>query len=448
MGIFWIGNKEVESFQGIINKENEDLTFSTVNKVFNQDEDFILINGMISAQKVSFLIINYPIEETNNYCANKHLNEKKFFIYYLFESAHFKDIDNIKFKNITLKMDNISSAIKLPKLKYEFHKEKPLTILPTENIIIQIKDCNLKIKANYFDSTQELGNGKIVKVEEETQIIIEYFNEQNVDRIIKDVKIIENLFTFLTGNSNIIEIYEATEFGNIYMKLPIYSTEPNNKRNFQSITLNKGNVENIFKKWFDFYEYFELYYSIDNTMNAPTLFLTYAQIIEGYHRRSYDGIYVEEEKFKKLGQRLYKCIKESKEINDLNITKSEKGKLKEKIHNSINFSYEYSLKDRLIELFNELYQYNKFKEILKKYSDEDGVKAIDEFSKIVKASRNYYTHYGTKEKEVVEGKELIELNNALEIIINLIILRNLGFSKKEINEITKKHPNFQILRVF
>ena len=85
---------------------------------------------------------------------------------------------------------------------------------------------------------------------------------------------------------------------------------------------------------------------------------------------------------------------------------------------------------------------------LKKYSDEDGVKAIDEFSKIVKASRNYYTHYGTKEKEVVEGKELIELNNALEIIINLIILRNLGFSKKEINEITKKHPNFQILRVF
>ena len=81
----------------------------------------------------------------------------------------------------------------------------------------------------------------------------------------------------------------------------------------------------------------------------------------------------------------------------------------------------------------------------RRYYDE---KAIDEFCKIVKSTRNYYTHYGTKENEVVEGKELIELNNALEIIINLIILRDLGFDEDEINEITREHPNFQILTIF
>ena len=448
MGIFWIENEEEKSFQGMINKENDELTFSTVHEEFNKDDDFILINGIISTQKVSFLIIKYPIQKTNNYCGNKQLTEQKFFIYYLFESIHFKDIENIKFKNITLKIDNISSSIILPKLDYEFHKEKPLTILPTEDINIELNNSNLKIKAAYFDSEKVLGNGQIIKVEEETQIIIEYYNEQNVDRIIKDVKIIENLFTFLTGNSTILEIYEATEFGNIYMKLPIYSRKSNNKRNYRAIKLNKDNIEKIFKKWFDLYEYFELYYSVDRSINAPTLFLTYAQIIESYHRKKYKGIYVEEKEFKNVGKNLYNCVKKSNEMKDLSISKKEKGKLKGRIHDSIIYCYEYTLKDRLIELFKELSQYKKFNEILIKYTAEDGEKAIDTFSKIVKSTRNYYTHYGTKEEEVVEGKKLMELNNALEIIINLIILRDLGFNEEEINKISRKHKNFQILTIF
>lgn len=447
-GLFWIEEDENNQFEGMIKKNKEDFTFSTLNKDFKEYGDFVLINGVIYNHKISFLIINYPIETTNSVCANNFLSEKTFFITYLFEGIHFDNVENIKFKNITLKIDNISSSIDLPKVKYEFKKEKPLTVLPTEDIIIELNDFNIRIKSDYFDSETNLGNGKSIKIEEEIQVIIEYCKGQNVDRIINDIKIIENLFTFLTGNSNILEIYEVNEFGNIYMKIPIYSTESNNKRNYGSIALNKENIKNIFKKWFDFYEDFELYYSVDSTINAPTLFLTYAQIIESYHRKRYKGTYVEEEKFKKINKKLYNCIKESDEIKDLNISKSKKGKLKGKIHDSIKFSYEYSLKDRLIELFNELNRYDKFKEILKKFIDEDIEKDIDKFSKILKSTRNYYTHYGTKENEVVEGKELIELNNALEIIINLIILRDLGFSEKEINEITKKHPNFQILRLF
>ena len=157
---------------------------------------------------------------------------------------------------------------------------------------------------------------------------------------------------------------------------------------------------------------------------------------------------MEEEKFKAVSKKIYDYIKKSDEINDLDISKHDKGRLKGRIHNSIYYSYEYSLKDRLTELFNELGEYYKFKEILKKYPSDDDEKAIDEFCKIVKSTRNYYTHYGTKENEVVEGKELIELNNALEIIINLIILRDLGFDEDEINEITREHPNFQILTIF
>ena len=448
LGLFWIEEDEENQFQGMLAKNNNNFSFTTLNENFEEDDDFILINGVIYNHKISFLIINYPIETTNSYCAKKASSEKTFLIYYLFEGIHFNNVENIKFRNITLKIDNISSSIELPKLKYEFQKEKPLTVLETEDILIELNDFNLRIKSDFFDSETNLGNGKSIKIEEEIQVIIEYYKEQNVDRIIKDIKTIENLFTFLTGNSNVLEIYEAKDFGNIYMELPIYSTESNNKRNYRAITINKENIEKIFKKWFDFYEHFELYYSVDNNINTSTLFLTYAQIIESYHRKRYDGLYVEEEKFKAVSKKIYDYIKKSDEINDLDISKHDKGRLKGRIHNSIYYSYEYSLKDRLTELFNELGEYYKFKEILKKYPSDDDEKAIDEFCKIVKSTRNYYTHYGTKENEVVEGKELIELNNALEIIINLIILRDLGFDEDEINEITREHPNFQILTIF
>ncbi len=69
---------------------------------------------------------------------------------------------------------------------------------------------------------------------------------------------------------------------------------------------------------------------------------------------------------------------------------------------------------------------------------------IEEFCKIVKNNRNYYTHYGEKKEYVMEGEELIELNEALDFVIKLIFLKELDLNLYEINEITSKDKSFRL----
>lgn len=44
---------------------------------------------------------------------------------------------------------------------------------------------------------------------------------------------------------------------------------------------------------------------------------------------------------------------------------------------------------------------------------------------------------------MVDGKELLELNEVLKLIIDLIFLKEFEFSVDEINDITSKSKNFR-----
>ena len=63
------------------------------------------------------------------------------------------------------------------------------------------------------------------------------------------------------------------------------------------IRLNENNLEKIFDNWFENYKslkgVYDLYFStIGSNLSSETLFLTYCQILESYHRKRYLGEYV------------------------------------------------------------------------------------------------------------------------------------------------------------
>ncbi len=61
-----------------------------------------------------------------------------------------------------------------------------------------------------------------------------------------------------------------------------------------------------------------------------------------------------------------------------------------------------------------------------------------EFTKKIKKSRNYYTHYSlSEEKKAPKGVELYELAQPLKVILCIAILQNIGFSKELMEEIFK-----------
>ncbi len=131
-----------------------------------------------------------------------------------------------------------------------------------------------------------------------------------------------------------------------------------------AIQLSHSNVENIFKKWFENYQQFnsvyDLYFSLeDSHLNPSTLFLTYAQIIESYHRQRYEGEYVNKQEFKRISKKVRKKLKELDEIKSID-DENERTDLINKLTSSIRYSYEFTLHDRLTELFNELKEYDFF----------------------------------------------------------------------------------------
>ena len=181
--------------------------------------------------------------------------------------------------------------------------------------------------------------------------------------------------------------------------LPIVSDQSLESRQYPSaIQLDESNIESIIKKWFEnsnyFDSFYDLYFSLEkSSLNPTTLFLTYSRMLESYHKQRY----------------------------------SEKRTF---------------LHKRLIGLFNDLIAYDFFKEILEKYGDDEEEDII-KFSKIIKDNRNYYTHYDRIKYTVVDGKELLELNEVLKLIIDLIFLKEFEFSVDEINDITSKSKNFR-----
>ena len=73
----------------------------------------------------------------------------------------------------------------------------------------------------------------------------------------------------------------------------------------------------------------------------------------------------------------------------------------------------------------------------------------DAFIEAVKVSRNYYTHYNPRlEKKAARGSALLLLLVQLQAIIEMSLLRQLGFPARAINEIFKCVGRFDEIEHF
>lgn len=449
-GLFYYEDNE---FTGIIKKnENGSLEVNTLNPIIFSKDDFVLITGHVNGKKVSFVMYNHFIYSHST----EHTWEVTYLIHSLFNGETYTNFDQLKFKNISLKINNISSTMRLlSSFNHNFTSEtekkySPLIINPQKDMVVNFENFILKIRLNHFyESRGNFGNGQYANFKEEIIIIIEYSKKENLNIIIGDIRIIQNLFTFLTGRSRIIELNAFDkEYEDINLIIPMVSNEVINRSQYPSaIQLTNSNIENITKKWFENYKQFnsvyDLYFSLeDSHLNSSTLFLTYAQILESYHRQRYEGEYADNQKFKRISKKVRKCLKETDEIKAIE-DNNVRIELTNKIVSSIKFSYEFTLHDRLLELFNELNVYEFFQEILHKFVN-DADDPIEDFCNLIKNNRNYYTHYGDKSENVLDDENLVELNEALNMVIKLIFLKELDFKVDEVNEITSKDKTFRL----
>lgn len=133
LGEFWIADDEEHKIPGVLDQNTNSYEISFVNVNFNEyDEDYLLLNGIIENKKLSLIIINDPIR-------SKYANARNttYYIRYFFESIHYSDKSQIEFNNINIKIDNISSTIRLHSLTGLTSKPEILLIKnPLKSILL------------------------------------------------------------------------------------------------------------------------------------------------------------------------------------------------------------------------------------------------------------------------------------------------------------------------
>lgn len=202
-----------------------------------------------------------------------------------------------------------------------------------------------------------------------------------------------------------------------YHSLPRMGDPPVEKRHYSEglfdIKSIGGRENEIMGRWIALAEEIQpvrsMYY--DATYNSKTVqarFLNYSRALEVFHRWRRRGIYINESDYKKLvAKPLIKAIPDNLDEE-----------LLESLSSRIRYGNEYSLRKRLIGIFNEhagVFYYLKADP--NAYSEE-----------IVKV-RNHLTHYSGK-KEIIkdEVRILLRLNLLMRIMLELSILNEIGLA--------------------
>lgn len=181
-------------------------------------------------------------------------------------------------------------------------------------------------------------------------------------------------------------------------------------------------IENTFElkiqNWLENYQTIEptmnLYFSVKqgNHSYLESEFLFLIQALETYHRRVSNEKYMDDEKYKSLLNKMIKCCSQEH---------------KNWIEGKLKFGNEISLRTRIkkiIEPFKDLIGTSKERKCL--------------IGKIVD-TRNYLTHYNEDlSQNAMVGFELRKLNQNLEGLLELSLLKELKFTDIEIDKIFKK----------
>ncbi len=178
---------------------------------------------------------------------------------------------------------------------------------------------------------------------------------------------------------------------------------------------------NVLSKWIKHYEnykdIYQLYFStgFKEVIFVNDRFLFYVQFLESIHRKFFP---VEQQDMKSWKKQLDFLLSKISDFEE--ISKEDRRSIRERLA----YGYEPSLKYRLEFLFSK-YAHNSI------LNNEKSIEAI-------KNTRNYLTHYGKKQKDVIDDVlKLNEINNELEKIIKAVMLKTIGIDEQKINKMFK-----------
>ncbi|PJD97688.1 MAG: hypothetical protein CK427_17270 [Leptospira sp.] len=448
-GYWWVPSKKEEKIPGIltINKKESiqlELIGSFNNEGFQAlfESEYEIINGYTSEGNSISLLYNHIVNRSFSLPGIPLITIESS---YVFIGFHYESIDQFHFQTISVEYTNINEWIWINGFKIDTSLETKKTSihyeLPKQILISDIDNFDITVNFRSKSSGYNL-----IQTEAYIKQDIDIIFSKVVDTKLNDfeVKIFE-IQNFLTlamnnpvhkikyiGRSSVSkkcigdkEYFETIE---IYFRnsLPTKIKEINPDRMLFTFPYLNGNLGNLLKKWNHNYKIIDsvlnlFFATIKNKdLSVENKFLNLMQALESYHRKMIGGNFIDKKIYKK---KIYPIISNA-------IPDNLENDFIESLKNKLTHGYEYPLRKKIKELF-------LIKDDLLKIIISDEVN----FIKQCVESRNYYTHYDEKTKNVKAGIELYFLSEKIIIILKALFLSDLGFTKDQINKIYLNNPD-------
>ncbi|EKR93702.1 hypothetical protein LEP1GSC161_1364 [Leptospira santarosai str. CBC1416] len=452
-GYWWLPDSEKEKIPGILTINSsagisldlmgafeKNLVGSPLGAKYNvisgfstKGKKYTLLNSHIKNRSLSFP----GILETQLMCA------------YAFEGFIFKVEEEILFSSLRVEYSNLNEWVALHGFEIGINlEENKSTIeyqLPSQ-VKVNLAD-GFTLKINF------LASGPGNKVTQKEAIIkqnVELIFSSSVEKSLSEFEeIIYKIANFLSlamnepvyilsvsGNSekSKIRLKDKDYYEPILIESSLASVQSFQEADPYSMPFTYEHItdkfQEIISKWLENYSLLESTYNLyfetvyNNGLNVENRFLNLTQAIESYHRKKFGGSYVSKEEYlEKIYPNFIEQIPSS----------LDKG-FKESLKNKFKYGYEFSLRKRLKDLFEE--NGGILKEFIKK--DASFITQVTE-------SRNYYTHYDEKNPNVKFGVELYILSDYIMLSLIVLFLSDLSFEKYEIIDMLDRNNRLQTI---
>jgi hypothetical protein len=374
----------------------------------------------------------------------------EFFIHLAFFGAHFSTQTDIQFVDLSVRFHNLDSWYNKNCIQSTISETgiETLTFNCPTPIDIQLKDYQVQFA---LVKKQTLNLSSVI-VSAEAWVHISAISQKSFEDYSNLLRRIQNFLTFVITeptfvtemNGRIIGKIEKTDGKfidpiNIRIFGPAVGWQPDAREIFWAFMLLpfseiESNLPELLRVWVEKSEsikpVYDLYFAGFYRSTYPEdEFLNLTQALETFHRKIYGGQYQPDKVFHKG---LYKTL-----VNAIpsDISDDFKNSLKT---GKLFYAHEYSLKTRILLLFEHISEY-----ISVSFLNDKRTREV--FAKTIKDTRNYLTHYSPelKDKAVISGKGLYELNQQLRLILEICLLEQMEIPINKIRDIMKKERRYQ-----
>lgn len=368
---------------------------------------------------------------------------------FVFIGKHFKKVDDIKTKQFSVRFSNLQgwANISGPSMRrVDETKERNIHCGNSNSIVLaalEDKQINLETSIN----THETFDEAIVK--QKTYITTKFKEYTPFDECMSILRSIQHFLCISMEEppfpmeiqmrcktiSQSKVILPDTIINVIYKPILIFDSKE--KLGFEMLfTFSdiKERGTDFLTNWFSKYttlgHVFDLYFA---HLHSPfsyseNRFIDIIQALEAYHRRVFGGKYLEDTEYE---EHLLKSFINAipKDIDPDFRNSLVNGKLK--------YTHEYSLRKRLDDILD------RFQPAFPEGIFDSGEKRKQFINRIVD-TRNYLTHYDKKGENVItSGTGLYDLEQGLKFLMEIALLKEIGFELAEIKNLISKSHSYQ-----